>query len=127
MFDAESVSSHGGQSFVLDGNTSIRWGSNAALVADIAATELLRECVGDWADFSRDRQRSVLMGLRLCLDRCPSCDGEVETTEERVDPCCQKPHLVADAVCRDCDAALADAAVVDSGEGETVQMGLLRS
>ena len=126
-FDAESVSRHGDQSFVLDGNTSIRWGSNAALVADIAAAELLREHIEGWSDFDRDRQRPILLGLRLCLDRCPSCDGALDVTEGRVDPCCQKPHLVADSVCRDCGAALADAAVVDHGKEETVRMRLLQS
>lgn len=125
-FDAESVSRHGDQSFVLDGNTSIRWGSNAALVADVTVVELLRERIEDWADFDRDRQRSVLLGLRLCLDRCPSCEGALDVTEDRVDPCCQKPHLVADSVCRDCGAALADAAVVDGGEDESVRARLLQ-
>lgn len=127
MFDAEEVSEHGEGSFVIDGNKSVRWGSNAALVADVAATGIVAERLDEWAEFDADRRQSVLRGLRLCLERCPSCDSPLSVSEERVDPCCQKPHLVAESVCRDCDAAIADAAVVDDGEGESVRTRLLRS
>jgi hypothetical protein len=127
MLDAEDVSRHGDQSFVVDGNTSVRWGSRAAFVADIAAASLLEERVTEWTEFEWDRQRSVLLGLRLCLDRCPSCDSAVEMTENRADPCCQKPHLMAQSVCENCGAALADAAVVDHGDEESVRLRLLQS
>lgn len=127
MLDAEDVSRHGDQSFVVDGNTSVRWGSRAAFVADIAAASLLEERVTGWAEFEWDRQRSVLLGLRLYLDRCPSCDSAVERTENRADPCCQKPHLMAQSVCGNCGAALADAAVVDHGDEESVRLRLLQS
>jgi hypothetical protein len=126
MFDANSVSQHGDQSFVLDGKKSVRWESNAALLADVAAAGILEECVDGWAAFDRDRRRSVLSGLRLCLERCPSCDGSVDVIEDSVDPCCQKPHLVAESVCRGCGTPLADAAVVENGEDESVRLRLLR-
>lgn len=127
MLNAEDVSRHGDQSFVVDGTTSVRWGSRAAFVADIAAASLLEECVTGWAEFEWDRQRSMLLGLRLCLDQCPSCDSAVEITESRVDPCCQKPHLMAQSVCADCDAALADAAVVDHRKDESIRVRLVQS
>jgi hypothetical protein len=127
MLDAEDVSRHGDQSFVVDGTTSVRWGSRAAFVADIAAASLLKERVTGWTEFEWDRQRSMLLGLRLCLDRCPSCDSAVDITESRVDPCCQKPHLMAQSVCADCGAALADAAVVDHGKDESIRLRLLQS
>ncbi|WP_129113509.1 hypothetical protein [Halegenticoccus tardaugens] len=125
LFDAETISRHGARSFVVDGNKSVRWESEAALVADVAAAEILRERLDRWIEFDRDRRQSVLTGLRLCLGQCPSCDGSPVVTEDRVDPCCQKPHLVAQSVCRDCDAALADAAVADRGEAASVRSRLL--
>ncbi|WP_254547167.1 Rab5-interacting family protein [Halomarina pelagica] len=124
MFDADTVTRHGDRSFVVDGNASIRWDSVAALVADVAATEILRECV-DWSAFDRDRRRSVLLSLRLFLRNCPACDGALSVTEERVDPCCQKPHLVAESVCRDCGAVVADAAAVDREGVASVRTNLL--
>jgi hypothetical protein len=126
MLDADSVSRHGNQSFVVDGNKSVRWGSNAAFVADIAAASILDERLDEWDSFEWDRKRSVFLGLRLCLERCPSCDGTVETSENRADPCCQKPHRMAQSICGNCGAAIADAAVVDHGEGESVQLRLLQ-
>jgi hypothetical protein len=127
MLDAETISTHGDRSFVVDGNTSVRWGSDAAFIADIAAASILTERLDEWTAFDWDRQRSVLLGLRLCLERCPSCDGPVEMTEDRVDPCCQKPHLVAQSICENCGAALADAAVVEGGKEDSVRLRLLES
>jgi hypothetical protein len=124
-FGASEAREAGAESFVLDGSKSVRWGSHAALVADVAAAALLAERLPEWETYDRDRRQSVLLGLRLGLDRCPLCDGDVSRTQERVDPCCQKPHLVADAVCSSCGAALADAAVVDDGETDTVRERLL--
>ncbi|WP_318568564.1 hypothetical protein [Salinigranum marinum] len=125
VFGADEAREAGAESFVLDGSKSVRWGSHAALVADVAAAALLAERLPVWETYDRDRRQSVLIGLRLGLDRCPLCDGDVSHTRERVDPCCQKPHLVADAVCSSCGAALADAAVVDDGETDTVRERLL--
>lgn len=125
-FDADSVSRHGEQSFVLDGIRSLRWASQAALTADIAAAELLRERLDDWTERESDRQRSALTGLRFCLNQCPSCEGPLLVTEDRVDPCCQKPHLVAESVCDGCGAVVADAAVVEKGDSSAIQTRLLR-
>ncbi len=127
MLGAETVSTHGDRSFVVDGNTSVRWSSDAAFVGDIAAASILTERLDEWAEFEWDRQRSVLLGLRLCLKACPSCDGPVETSEERVDPCCQKAHLVAQSICENCGAALADGAVVEGGRDDSVRVRLLES
>lgn len=112
LFDAESVSRVGDDAFVVDGSASVRWASVAALVADVAAGPLLDERCDDWTTFDRGRRQSVLAGLRLCLDRCPACDGTLTVTEREVDPCCQRPHRVAESVCDDCGAVVADAAVV---------------
>lgn len=125
-FCADSISRYGEQSFVLNGNQSLRWGSQAALVADVAAAELLRTRLDEWPELDGDRRRSLLMGLRFCLDQCPSCDGRLSVTEDRVDPCCQKPHLVAESVCDGCGAVIADAAVVEREYSDSIRTRLLR-
>lgn len=124
-FGGNSADRHGDAAFVLDGTASLRWGSKPALLADVAAAQLLAGRLDEWSGYDRDTRRSVLMGLRLCLETCPGCGGPVRTDESHVDPCCERPHLVADAVCADCGAALADAAVVADGDNTTVRATLL--
>ncbi len=126
-FDGESARRLGEASFVIDESASLRWGSEPALVADVTAAGLLAERLDAWAEWDRDTRRSVLMGLRLCLEACPSCGGQVRQEEDRVDPCCQKPHLVAEAVCSGCGAVLGDTAVVDDGETTSVRATLLEA
>ncbi len=126
-FGADAAERHGPATFVVDGEASVRWGSEAACLADVAAGDLLSDRLDAWPDYGRDTRRSLLMGLRLCLATCPGCGGSVRVDEDRVDPCCEKPHLVAEAVCTDCGAALADAAVVDSGTETTVRASYLNS
>jgi hypothetical protein len=124
-FDADAARRLGEASFDLDGTASLRWGSPAALLADVAAAGLLADRVDAWSGWDRDTRREVLMGLRLCLDVCPDCGGSVRTDEDRVDPCCQRPHLVAEAVCADCGAVLADTAVADGDDRTSVRETLL--
>ncbi|MFH5801661.1 hypothetical protein [Haladaptatus sp. CMAA 1911] len=126
LFDATSVSQHGDQSFVVDERKSVRWGSNAALVADLAADTVLRERTHRWTSIDTERRESVRMGLRLCLKRCPTCGGPLGVEETRIDPCCQRPHLSAQSVCEECGAVLADTAVVDDGETVGVRSELLQ-
>jgi len=125
-FDAEDVRRTGELSFVIDGNASVRWESDAALVADVAAATLLRERLEGWSDFDKDDRTATLTGLRLFLENCPSCDGVLEHDDDRADPCCQKPHLVTTATCGECGSPIADAAVVDSGDSVPVRVRLLR-
>jgi hypothetical protein len=124
-FGAASARRTSDTSFVLDGSKSVHWGSAAAIAADVAGAALLDDRLDDWAASDRDRRQTLLLGLRLCLRACPACGGEVTLTQERVDPCCEKPHLVADATCDGCGAPLSDAAVVDDGTTDTVQARLL--
>ena len=125
-FDAENVRRTGELSFVVDGSASVRWESDAALVADVAAATLLRERLEGWSDLEKDDRTATLTGLRLFLENCPSCDGVLEHDDDRVDPCCQKPHLVTTATCGECGSPIADAAVVDTGDGSSVRVRLLR-
>jgi hypothetical protein len=126
LFDAGEARRTGERSFVLDGSASVRWDSAAALVADVAAASLLRERLDSWAGFGKDDRTATLTGLRLFATRCPSCDGPITTEQDRVDPCCQKPHRVVSATCESCGALLADAALIDTGESEPIRVRLLR-
>jgi hypothetical protein len=124
-FGATDARRMGDASFVLDGSKSVHWGSVAAVAADVAGAALLEDRLDDWETSDRDRRQTLLRGLRLGLRECPACGGEVTVTQERVDPCCERPHLVADAVCSACDAPLSDAAVVDDGTTDSVQARLV--
>jgi len=124
-FGAEEASQLNGTSFVLDGNRSVRWESEPALAADVAGAALLAERVSDWKAFDHDRRRRTLRALRLSFARCPNCGAGITVDTERVDPCCQKPHLVAESVCGACGTAVADAAVVDTGDIDSVGAALL--
>lgn len=124
-FDAEAVSRLGDASFVLDGTASMRWESTVTLAADVAGAALLDDRLDAWSEFERDRRRTTLRALRLRLERCPACSAELTVETERVDPCCQKPHRLAAAVCDGCGAVIADVAVVDTGEERSVAAVLL--
>lgn len=124
-FDGEEARRLSGLSYVVDGSRSVRWDSPTALRADVAAAGLLAERTAEWSRMDHETRRTTLRALRLSLDRCPACGGAVAVETDRVDPCCQPPHLVAEATCTACDAPLADAAVVDDGDVDSVAAALL--
>lgn len=124
-FGADEAERSGGNSFVVDGNRSVRWGSQVTLAADVAAADLLEDRVPAWDGYDHERRRNVLQGLRSLLRHCPACGADLSRDLERVDPCCQKPHLVAEVVCDACDALVADVAVVDTGDIDSVAAALL--
>jgi hypothetical protein len=126
LFDADSVTRHGDRSVVVDGNKSVRWGSEAALAADVAADDLFRDRVPGWTTTAVDHRQSILQALRLCLEVCPDCGNSLAVDERRVDPCCEKPHLVAESVCDGCGAVFGDVAVVDRNETTSVRTELLQ-
>jgi hypothetical protein len=88
------------------------WPSRAALVADLAAAQLLRERTHDWDERSLEEQTRVLRGLRVFLDACPSCDGAVTTSADTVESCCRAIDVVA-VSCADCGARLLETPVDD--------------
>ncbi|SEO97240.1 hypothetical protein SAMN04487948_10981 [Halogranum amylolyticum] len=89
---------------VFDGDRLVaRWPSTAALVADVAAIPLLRDRASNWDDLSRAEQGQLLSGLRLFVERCPDCGGELLFSEDHVESCCR----TVDVVTYDCDACAA--------------------
>ncbi|MFC6993587.1 hypothetical protein ACFQH3_18820 [Haladaptatus sp. GCM10025707] len=77
-----------------------QWPSRPALVADIAALSLLRERAANWEDLSLDAQSQLVSGLRIFLDSCPACGGDLSFSEDVVESCCR----TMDVVTYDCDA-----------------------
>lgn len=82
-----------------------QWESRAALVADLAAARELSEWVEDWDTQAVTVRSQLLSGLRIFLETCPDCEGQVVTGTETVESCCTSRDIVA-ASCEDCGARL---------------------
>ncbi|MFB6185072.1 MAG: hypothetical protein ABEI96_11000 [Haloarculaceae archaeon] len=80
-----------------------RWESHAAFLADVAAANVLRQRHDPWTALDVPSRSSVLSGLRIFLERCPSCDGPVTVDERVVESCCRSLDVLA-VTCQDCNA-----------------------
>lgn len=125
LFAADSLDRHGDTSFVLDGSKSLRWDSKGALVADVAAGGLLRSAFDDWESIDATTRQDVLRRLRLLLDRCPRCDGPIETTRHHADPCCRRSYTAIESFCRSCDELLTTMDVPDTHARSWKELGVL--
>jgi hypothetical protein len=108
-----------------------QWESRAAFVADMAAARELAERHPDWEHMPLTVRSRALGGLRLFLDRCPTCDGDVSMAPDVVKSCCRSYDVIA-VRCEDCSARLLEAdfdpamledaaeAVDASGDGDAV-------
>lgn len=81
------------------------WPSMGAAVADVAAAEELPQWDSEWTLRPLSVQAELLGILRLFLDTCPSCDGEVLLSQDVVESCCRSWDVVA-ATCLACDDRL---------------------
>lgn len=81
------------------------WPSEAAFLADLAAAPALDERGPGWQELSADEQGVVLTGLRVFLEACPTCGGEIDGNEETVESCCSTATRMA-VECGDCGARL---------------------
>lgn len=125
LFAADTLDRHGETSFVLDRSKSLRWDSEGALVADVAAGGLLRSAFDDWDSTDATARQDVLRRLRLLLDRCPRCDARVETARHHADPCCQRPYTAVESFCRSCDELLTTMDVPDAHAESWRELGVL--
>ena len=105
--DADLVVEERGEVLVAraDGAIAGQWESEAAFIADVAAAGVLAERYPGWGDLDLRERGAVLGGLRLFVERCPSCDGPVTFGEEVVESCCRFADVVA-VTCEDCGARL---------------------
>ncbi|WP_458208433.1 hypothetical protein [Haladaptatus sp. NG-SE-30] len=86
------------------------WPSEAALVADVAASPLLRERVPRWETKNLGVRGQLLHWVRLFLERCPSCDGDLAVAEETVKSCCRTAEVVT-LNCEACDSPVLEVEV----------------
>lgn len=77
-----------------------QWPSEAALIADVAASRLLAAREPSWSEYDPATRGKLLNGLRLFLENCPTTGGEIVLKEETVESCCSS-HDVLAAVCED--------------------------
>ncbi|MFC7078884.1 hypothetical protein [Halorussus caseinilyticus] len=82
-----------------------QWESRAALVADLAAAKLLENRYDDWESLTVTNQSRVLSGLRIFLDACPDCGGDIAMEQETVESCCRTMDVVA-VSCSECDSRI---------------------
>jgi hypothetical protein len=84
-----------------------QWESRAAFAADLAAADVLADRYDGWDALDVADRGRLLYGLRVFLERCPSCGGPVAPARETVESCCRSREVVAVA-CRDCGARLVE-------------------
>jgi len=90
---------------VADGETVAAWESEAALIADLAGSQLLSDHIDSWHDRPLHERGQVLGGLRAFLETCPACDGRISIDEETVESCCRSFEVYA-VTCDDCETRL---------------------
>jgi hypothetical protein len=88
-----------------DGQRIGHWESRAAFIADVAAAPVVAARLDDWGPMPVAYRSELLAGLRLFLERCPTCEGDVSFGTDIVESCCRSYDVVA-ANCEGCDARL---------------------
>ena len=114
LVDADEIESRGEATVELDGTKRLRWESDAALAADVAADRELRTRLDGWEALEPADRRDVLAGLRLLRERCPACGDRLETRRERIEHCCRRPRVALENDCESCGRSIAALAVSES-------------
>jgi len=70
-----------------------QWPSQAALVADFAATRIAPDWVEGWDELNQVQRGKLLHGLRVFLTECPT-GGPVKLDVNTVESCCSKREVV---------------------------------
>lgn len=100
------VETRGEATVVTDGGTAAAdWPSEAALLSDLGAVEVLESRDSAWQERGHGERGRILAGLRIFLERCPECGGTPELDEDVVESCCRQAQVFTYA-CPDCDARL---------------------
>lgn len=89
----------------VDDEVAGTWESSEAFVVDMATERVIEERVANWTDLSVEHRSGLLRGVRVYLERCPRCDGDVMISEETVKSCCRSRDVLASR-CQDCGVRL---------------------
>ncbi|WP_247003633.1 hypothetical protein [Halosolutus gelatinilyticus] len=89
----------------VDGRSAARWESEAALIADVAASRVLGDRLPDWGSRPLDQRSQLSSGLRAFVERCPSCGGSISVDAETVESCCRSYEVYA-ITCDDCESRM---------------------
>jgi hypothetical protein len=101
-----SISEYG-QAFrvSVDGTRVGIWPSEAAFLADLGAAEVLASWDPSWQSRSSIERGQLVRGMRVFIDRCPTCGGRPTFGTERVESCCSGQDVTA-MECSDCGARI---------------------
>jgi hypothetical protein len=96
-----------GDAFVATTATTLiaQWPSRTAALADVTAADVLDERLSGWERLEPARRADVLAALRIFLDRCPTCEGAIDTSEEHVSSCCRSFQVLTFS-CTECGSRL---------------------
>ncbi|WP_367176314.1 hypothetical protein [Haloarcula rubripromontorii] len=72
-----------------------QWPSEAALLADIAASRVLRSEIADWNEYKLEKKGQILNSLRMFIETCPTTGGDIQMGEEVVESCCSSHKVIA--------------------------------
>ena len=87
-----------------EGDRIGRWDSDAAFYADLAVEPTLDEWIADWEELSDQERTGLIAGMRAFLERCPSCESEVEQAENVRKTCCSSKVVGVEVDCPECGA-----------------------
>jgi len=76
-----------------DGLRVGQWPSEAALVADIAAAQIIEDEIPAWGSLAPQQKGQLLNALRLFLETCPTAEGDVELDTDVVESCCRSYNV----------------------------------
>ncbi len=88
------------------------WPSEAAFLADLGAATVLADRWPEWSNVAIADRAHLLNGLRLFIDRCPSCGTVPEFGTEEVQSCCGS-YDVAAVECDGCGARLFESGPIE--------------
>jgi hypothetical protein len=97
---------------LIDGLQVGQWESHAALVADLAADEVLREWTDDWDDYHPVNRSEILNSLRMFMERCSECGDPVSVDQETVESCCRSFDVAA-VTCDGCGSRFFEIELTD--------------
>ena len=105
-----------------DGHAVARWESRAALLADVAAAPVLESEYDGWDDHELHEKGRLLNGVRVFLERCPECDGELAFGQDTRESCCRSVEIVA-LECTECEALLLEVEAPEEAQEEAEPEG----